>query len=187
MARGQARIYTRTGDDGTTGLANGERVSKCDPRIEACGAVDETNSALGVVLSATEIPEPVRSCLTRVQHELFDLGAELAAAGPARVGPAAVAALENDLDRLSAMLPPLREFVLPAGPPSAAHCHLARAICRRAERRVWTLAGTAAVNVELLRYMNRLSDLLFVCARSIARQYGDHEITWRPSLDGPAE
>ena len=182
-----SKIYTRTGDDGTTGLASGERVAKCDARIAACGDVDETNSALGVVLSLSDVPDAVRSCLTRVQHELFDLGAELASPGHARITTQDVARLETDLDRLNATLPPLQEFVLPGGRPSAAHCHLARAVCRRAERSAWTLACAAALNPELLRYLNRLSDLLFVAARHLARQQRGAEVTWQSALHRPAE
>jgi cob(I)alamin adenosyltransferase len=174
-----SKIYTRTGDDGTTGLANGERVDKCDVRVEAYGAVDETNSALGMLLAEPKVPAELRDCLTRVQHELFEVGAELSLPGYQRIAPEHVEHLERDLDALNAPLPPLVEFVLPGGNSAAAVCHLARTICRRAERRAWAAAKVAAVNPEVLRYLNRLSDLLFVVARCLARQDGGRETLWQ--------
>jgi cob(I)alamin adenosyltransferase len=179
-----SKIYTRTGDDGTTGLANGERVAKNDARVEAYGDVDETNSALGVLLAEPELPEAIRNCLTRVQHELFDVGAELSLPGFRRIGAAHVAELERNLDDLNAVLPPLVEFVLPGGNRAAALCHVARTICRRAERRAWTAATTAPLNDEMLRYLNRLSDLLFVAARVLARENGGQETLWQNSRTG---
>jgi cob(I)alamin adenosyltransferase len=174
-----SKIYTRTGDDGTTGLANGERVDKCDVRVEAYGAVDETNSALGMLLAEPNIPESLRDCLTRVQHELFEVGAELSLPGYARITAEHVQHLERDLDELNAPLPPLVEFVLPGGNRAAAICHVARTICRRAERRAWGAAKDTPVNATVLQYLNRLSDLLFVAARSLARQGGGQETLWR--------
>ncbi len=162
MGHRLTKIYTRTGDDGTTGLADGQRIDKCDARVEAFGAVDETNSTLGAVLAEPLLSADVRACLTRVQHELFDLGAELAMPGYVQIQAEHVRQLENDLDRLNATLPPLKEFILPGGNRAAAACHLARAVCRRTERRAWAAAKGVAVNPELLRYLNRLSDLLFV-------------------------
>jgi cob(I)alamin adenosyltransferase len=179
MGHRLTRIYTRTGDDGTTGLANGERVAKHDPRIVACGDVDETNCALGVVLAVTTLPEAVRVTLTRVQHELFEVGGELALPGYDGIDAAAIRRLEQDLDRYNADLPPLKDFVLPGGGPAAAACHLARAVCRRAERSVWHLADKAALNPELPRYLNRLSDLLFVLARILARSESGSEVLWQ--------
>ena len=173
------KIYTRSGDTGLTGLANGERVAKSDARIEACGTIDETNSLLGLILSATGIPPAIRDSLTRIQDELFDLGAELALPGHIAISTEYVLRLEKELDDFNAALPPLKDFILPGGSPSAAACHVARATCRRAERRAWTLAETAEVNPELLKYVNRLSDLLFVIARVLARQEGSSEILWR--------
>jgi cob(I)alamin adenosyltransferase len=173
-----SKIYTRTGDDGTTGLASGERVDKCDPRVEAYGAVDETNSALGLVLAEARLPNDVRTCLTRVQHELFDIGAELSLPGYRRIEAAHVARLETELDALNADLPPLKEFVLPGGNREAGACHLARTICRRAERRAWAAHKVTSVGDDTLRYLNRLSDLLFVIARRLARLDGE-EILWR--------
>jgi cob(I)alamin adenosyltransferase len=179
MGHRLSKIYTRTGDDGTTGLGNGERVDKCDERVEAFGTVDETNSALGVLLAETDGPASVRTCLTRIQHELFEVGAELSLPGYRKIAAEHVAALEADLDRFNDELPPLKEFVLPAGNRAAAACHLARTICRRAERRAWAAAKATAVNPELLRYLNRLSDLLFVIARVLARQGGTTETLWQ--------
>ena len=179
MADRLTKIYTRSGDAGLTGLANGERVAKTDARIEACGTIDETNSSLGLILSDPGLPSAVHDSLTRIQDELFDLGAELALPGHGAISSESVLRLENELDDFNSALPPLKDFILPGGSPSAAACHVARTTCRRAERRVWTLAETADVNPELLKYVNRLSDLLFVIARVLARQEGSTEILWR--------
>ena len=179
MGHRLSKIYTRTGDDGTTGLGNGERVDKCDERVEAFGTVDETNSALGLLLAESETPAPVRICLTRVQNELFEIGGELSLPGYRKIAAEHVAALEQDLDRFNDDLPPLKEFVLPGGNRVAAICHVARTICRRAERRAWAAAKATDVNPELLRYLNRLSDLLFVIARVLARQGGAVEVLWQ--------
>ncbi len=179
MADRLTKIYTRSGDAGLTGLANGERVPKYDARVDALGTIDETNSAIGLVLSETGLPTTVRDSLSRIQDELFDLGAELALPGRQAITPEHVLRLETDLDELNAALPPLKEFILPGGSRAAAACHLARAICRRAERRAWTFAATTEMNPELLKYVNRLSDLLFVIARVLARQDGSTEVLWR--------
>lgn len=181
MGHRLSRIYTRTGDDGTTGLATGERVDKCDARVEAFGTVDETNSALGLVLAEPALPAAVRECLTRVQHELFEVGAELSLPGYRAITAAHVAELERVLDDLNEQLPPLKEFVLPGGNRATALCHLARTICRRAERRAWAAAKHSELNSEALRYLNRLSDLLFVMARAIARLDGGQETLWKRS------
>lgn len=173
------RIYTRTGDAGQTGLGDGSRVDKDDARIEAIGAVDELNSSLGVVLTHA-LPPPVREALAEAQHRLFDLGGELSLPGRCLLDDAPVRALEQRLDALNADLPPLENFILPAGPAGTAACHLARAICRRAERRLVGLARTAAVNPAALRYLNRLSDLLFVAARAITHAADGVEVVWRP-------
>jgi cob(I)alamin adenosyltransferase len=177
MGNRLSRIYTRTGDDGTTGLGDGARVSKDSARVTAYGTVDETNSALGVVL-ACELPEPVRETLTRVQHQLFDLGGELCIPGHAAIEDADVEALEATLDRFNADLPALKDFILPGGGMAAAQCHLARTICRRAEREVVTLSHHDAVRPQAIRYLNRLSDLLFVLARVLARASGHGEVLW---------
>ncbi len=181
MGNRLTKIYTRTGDDGTTGLGDGERVDKCDPRVEAYGAVDEINSAVGVVLSVPRIPENVTNCLNRVQHELFDLGGELSLPEHRVIGSKQVQGLEADLDAFNEKLPPLGNFILPGGTTAAASCHLARTICRRAERVVWALTKKTELNPELPKYLNRLSDLLFVVARVLARQDGGTEVLWNQS------
>jgi len=177
MGNRLSKIYTRTGDKGTTGLGDGSRVDKDSMRVEAYGTVDELNSAVGLVLAA-ELPGPVRLCLTRIQHELFDLGGELCMPGTVLIPDKYVEALENDLDRFNDDLPPLKDFILPGGSESAARCHIARTIARRAERRVVSLAHDQAVNDASIRYLNRLSDLLFVISRVLARGDGGAEVLW---------
>jgi cob(I)alamin adenosyltransferase len=179
MGHRLSRIYTRTGDDGTTGLANGERVDKADPRVGAFGDVDETNSAIGLLLAEADLAPTIRSTLTRIQHELFEIGAELSLPGYRQITAEHVARLESDLDALNDELPPLKEFVLPGGTRAAAVCHLARTICRRAERSAWTAGKLVELNPDLLRYLNRLSDLLFVMARALARNDGGREVLWQ--------
>jgi cob(I)alamin adenosyltransferase len=180
MGNRLTRIYTRTGDDGSTGLGTGERVAKDSPRIEACGAVDELNAALGVVIASTDVPAEIRACLGAIQHRLFDLGGELCIPGREVIDTALVEELETRLDAFNAPLPALKDFILPGGSAGAAACHMARVICRRAERRVWTLARTETVNPVSLCYLNRLSDLLFVLSRCIARENGGAEVLWKP-------
>ncbi len=178
MGNRLTRIYTRTGDDGSTGLGDGRRVAKDDARVAAFGTVDEANSALGVLL-AVAMPDEVRTLLTTIQHQLFDLGGELCIPGHAAIQPADIDALEQQLDHYNAGLPVLKEFILPAGGEAAARCHLARTIVRRAERETVTLARLEAVRPEALRYLNRLSDLLFVLARVLARADGHGEVLWQ--------
>ena len=178
MGHRLSKIYTRTGDDGTTGLADGNRVEKDDVRVEAMGAVDELNSNVGVVLSH-EIPTDMRDILTDVQHALFDIGGELAIPGANTVTAQYVTNLESALDDINATLPPLREFILPGGGGAAAAVHVARAVCRRAERVLLTLSRRDAVNEQSRMYLNRLSDLFFVLARALARAHGS-EIYWDP-------
>ena len=179
MGNRLSRIYTRTGDDGTTGLGDGSRVRKDSARVEAFGTVDELNSAVGVLLAVPEIPPAVAACLTEVQHELFDLGGELCIPGHRVITAAHVERLEKSLDEFNDSLPPLKEFILPGGGPAAAACHLARAIARRAERRAWALAEAESVGAEVTKYLNRLSDLLFVLARVLARHERGVEVLWR--------
>jgi len=179
MGNRLSKIYTRTGDGGTTGLANGERIAKADDRVAAFGDIDETNSALGLLLTEPDVPPPMQAIIARIQHELFELGAELSLPGYLTIVAEHVSRLERDLDELNDKLPPLEEFVLPGGTRAAATCHLARTICRRAERSAWAANALTDLNPELLRYLNRLSDLLFVMARSLARQNGGREILWR--------
>jgi cob(I)alamin adenosyltransferase len=187
MGHRLSKIYTRTGDDGTTGLGDGTRTVKDSPRVEAYGTVDELNSALGAVLASPRLPKRVVACLIEVQHDLFDLGGELCIPGHRAVSDAQVTRLEHDLDELNEKLPRLKEFILPGGGPAAAACHLARAICRRAERRCWTLARTETVAPEVTRYLNRLSDLLFVIARVLARRERGAEVLWDRSRLGSAK
>ncbi len=178
MGKRLTRIYTRTGDDGTTGLGDGTRVSKDSARVAAYGTIDELNSAIGMVV-AHNIAEPIRDMLTEIQHELFDLGGELCIPGSALIGEADITRLEARLDAHNEKLPALKDFILPGGGPAAACCHLARTICRRAEREVVTLSRHDAVRPEAIRYLNRLSDLLFVLARVLARDSGHGEVLWR--------
>ena len=180
MGNRLTKIYTRTGDDGSTGLGNGERVAKDCPRVEAFGTVDELNACIGLILATPALPSRIQACLSGIQHRLFDLGGELAVPGRDVILAADSTALEQVLDELNAGLPPLKDFVLPGGTPGAATCHLARAVCRRAERRVITLQRAEAVNTESVRYLNRLSDLLFVMSRVLCRVDGGSEVLWRP-------
>jgi len=173
-----SNIYTRTGDDGTTGLGDGSRTSKDSARVEAYGTVDEANSAIGIVLATDSIPADVRRCLTDVQHDLFELGGELCIPGHSAITDAFVDRLENELDGFNSDLPRLKEFILPGGGQAAAACHLARTIVRRAERRAYTLANVENVRPEVVKYLNRLSDLLFVIARVIARAESGNEVLW---------
>ena len=177
MGNRLSKIYTRTGDAGTTGLADGSRVDKDGARVEAMGAVDELNSLIGAVL-AYEIDSPVRECLTDVQHALFDIGGEMAIPGAVAVTEDAVTSLENWLDQFNEPLPPLKEFILPGGGPAAVAAHVARSVCRRAERRLLTLGREESVNMPSRMYLNRLSDLLFVVARVLAIG-GEGEVYWK--------
>lgn len=178
MGNRLSKIYTRTGDDGTTGLGDGSRVKKDSLRVEAYGTVDEANSAIGVVLAVASVPDEIRRCLTIVQHDLFDLGGELCIPGHKAVENEFVDRLETELDQFNADLPPLKDFILPGGGEAAAACHLARTIVRRAERRVSTLRQNEAVRDEVLKYLNRLSDLLFVIARVLSRLESGQEVIW---------
>ncbi len=178
MGNRLSKIYTRTGDDGTTGLGDGTRVPKNHPRVEAFGSVDELNSAVGILLCYA-LPPVVREQLVEIQHDLFDLGGELCLPGHQAIDESFIQRLENALDAHNENLPPLKEFILPGGSKAAAHCHLARAICRRAERRLWSLADQEEINPQCIRYLNRLSDLLFVIARVLAREDHGHEVLWK--------
>jgi cob(I)alamin adenosyltransferase len=178
MGHRLSRITTRTGDAGTTGLGDGSRVAKDSPRVEALGAVDELNSCLGVLL-AEPLGEDLRELLTEIQHDLFDLGGELSIPGSASIRPERVTQLEEALDRHNEPLGPLKEFLLPGGSRAAALCHLARTVCRRAERRVVSLASSETISAYCLQYLNRLSDLLFVLSRVINRRAGRGDVLWR--------
>jgi cob(I)alamin adenosyltransferase len=184
------KIYTRTGDDGTTGVVGPDRLSKTDPRIEAIGAVDEANAAIGLALAAL-VAAPgsdsgsggIADALRRAQNDLFDLGADLATPGQQdgalRILPEQTARLEREIDAFNARLAPLESFILPGGSELAARLHLARTVARRAERRVFTLMQAGAVSAEPARYLNRLSDLLFVLAR-VANDDGAADVLWVP-------
>ena len=178
MGNRLSKIYTKTGDDGTTGLGDGTRVAKDSARVAAYGTVDELNSAIGMVL-AQEIPAAIRETLTQVQHELFDLGGELCIPGMVMINEADVERLERSLDSFNEDLPPLKDFILPGGGIAAACAHVARTVCRRAEREVVTLSKQEPVRPEAIRFLNRLSDLMFVLARVLARASGHGEVLWQ--------
>jgi len=178
MGHRLTKITTRTGDAGETGLGDGTRVSKDSVRIQALGDVDELNSALGMVL-AEEIPDAMRAALQAAQQELFDVGGELSIPGHQMVGDAQVARLDALLEEWNANLAPLKEFILPGGSRAAAAAHLARAICRRAERSVVALGRAEPVSANARRYLNRLSDLLFVAGRALNRHAGRGDVLWR--------
>lgn len=177
MGNRLSKIVTRTGDAGQTGLATGARLPKTHARVHAMGEVDELNCHIGALL-AHALPDAVRERLAQTQHELFNLGGELALPGQALVRDEDVAALDTALDTLNASLPPLKEFVLPGGSPACAQAHLARAVARRAERALWQLHAQEPLAPNPMRYLNRLSDYLFVCARVLARTGGGSEVIW---------
>lgn len=177
MGNRLSKIYTRTGDDGTTGLGDGSRVAKDSARVAAYGTVDEANSCIGLVL-ASQVPQDVRSLLTTVQHQLFDLGGELCIPGHAAIFDNDIDRLEQHLDAFNEPLPALKDFILPGGGEAAARCHIARTVVRRAEREAVALSRLEAVRPEAVRYLNRLSDLLFVLARVLARADGHGEVLW---------
>jgi cob(I)alamin adenosyltransferase len=178
MGHRLSRIYTRTGDAGTTGLGDGSRTGKDSQRIEAIGEVDEVNSVLGLLLTE-DLPSAVRAALTDIQHDLFDLGGELCIPGHSAVTEQQVARLETLLDGFNAELPPLKEFILPGGSRAASIAHVARTVCRRAERRVVALGHEETVSDGVRKYLNRLSDLLFVMARVLNRAGGGADVLWQ--------
>lgn len=178
MGNRLSKIYTRTGDDGSTGLGDGARVGKDSLRVTAYGTVDEANSTIGLLL-ASAVPGDIRDLLTRIQHQLFDLGGELCIPGHAAIDDADIDALEVQLDRYNDDLPALKDFILPGGGEAAARCHIARTVVRRAEREAVALARVEAVRPQAVRYLNRLSDLLFVLARVLARADGHGEVLWQ--------
>jgi cob(I)alamin adenosyltransferase len=183
MGNRLSKIYTRTGDDGTTGLGDGERIPKDSARVEAFGTVDELNSLIGLV-ATHNLPVDLAEHLATIQHRLFDLGGELCIPNSIALNDAATEELEHWLDGMNESLPPLKEFVLPGGSPAAATCHLARAVCRRAERRVISLAASETVNAQSIRYLNRLSDLLFVMARFLNKHDDHAEVLWQSNRSG---
>jgi cob(I)alamin adenosyltransferase len=188
-----AKIYTRVGDGGETALFGGGRVRKDDVRVEAIGTLDELNAAVGVVRTELErggvAPPGIDDLLSQIQHRLFDLGAELAtpepeAHGICRIRDQHVTELETQIDRYDVNLEPLRAFILPGGCPAAAQLHLARCICRRAERRLVALAATKPIRGEVVRFLNRLSDLLFVLARTANYASGQPDVVWQQDVRG---
>ncbi|MDQ6621077.1 MAG: cob(I)yrinic acid a,c-diamide adenosyltransferase [Pseudomonadota bacterium] len=178
MGHRLSRIVTRTGDAGTTGLGDGSRTSKDSLRIEAIGEIDELNSTIGVLL-AEDLPQEVSACLLEVQHDLFDLGGELSIPGHRAVTPEHVTRIEEAVERFNAPMPPLKEFILPGGRRTAALAHVSRTVCRRAERAVVALGAIEAVSEVSRRYLNRLSDLLFVLARTLNRVGGGGDVLWQ--------
>ena len=179
MGHRLSKIYTRTGDAGETGLGDGTRVAKDSRRVHALGEIDELNSTLGVLL-AEDLPEDMRAALSAIQHDLFDLGGEVCIPGHAAMGAAQVARLEKLLDGYNGGLPPLKEFILPGGTRAASLAHLARTVCRRAERALVALARTEPVGDAARKYLNRLSDLLFVLGRTLNRAGGGSDVLWQP-------
>lgn len=177
MGNRLSKIYTRTGDDGTTGLGDGSRIPKDDARVEAMGAVDELNSTIGLMRNAS-LPDDIDAVLSAVQHHLFDLGGELSIPGYELIKAEAIEKLEQDLDRINAELDPLKEFILPGGTTEAAWCHLARATCRRAERRVVSLTRETEQSDLPRQYLNRLSDYLFVLSRYLNKAAGRGDVLW---------
>jgi cob(I)alamin adenosyltransferase len=178
MGHRLSKIVTRTGDAGTTGLGDGSRVAKDSARIDAIGTVDELNSTLGLLL-AEPLPDSIAAHLTDIQHDLFDLGGELSIPGHTAVTDEHVARLESAIEQYNADLGALKEFVLPGGSRAAALAHVARTVCRRAERSVIALATTDPVAMPARKYLNRLSDLLFVLARALNRAAGRPDVLWR--------
>jgi cob(I)alamin adenosyltransferase len=178
MANRLSKIVTRTGDDGSTGLASGERVAKDQPRVAAMGDVDELNSNIGLLLTET-LPDAVRDALVGVQHDLFDLGGELSLPGHTLVTEAHISRIDNLIEQFNNDLPPLREFILPGGSRAAALAHVARVVCRRAERTLVNLRHNADLHSLPSQYLNRLSDLLFVLARVINRAGGGSDVHWQ--------
>lgn len=178
MGHRLSKIYTKTGDDGTTGLADGSRIDKDNDRVNAFGDIDELNSLLGLLI-AIDIDEKIKGYLLDIQHVLFDLGGELAIPDSKMLTEARVEYLEKIIDEYNVSLPPLKEFILPGGSVPAAVCHTARAVSRRTERQLVGLSKEISVNEVSLRFLNRLSDLLFVFARTLARSEGGEEIYWQ--------
>lgn len=178
MGNRLSKIYTRTGDAGTTGLGNGNRVSKNSLRIHSLGEVDELNAVIGLLLTE-DLPDEIRALLTDVQNDLFDLGGEVCIPGMSMISERQVTRLENELDRLNEHLEPLKDFILPGGTRAAALAHMARTVCRRAERMLVGLAQEEAVNDGPRQYLNRLSDLLFVLGRALNRAGGRGDVLWQ--------
>ena len=180
MGNRLSKIYTKTGDNGSTGLGDGMRVAKNSARIEAIGDIDELNSQLGLLLTETTLPDSLRITLIRIQHELFELGGELSIPNYVRISDAMVTQLEQELDAMNDALLPLKEFILPGGSRPTALCHVARAVCRRAERSLVALNQQEPISPAAMKYLNRLSDLLFVMCRAISKSLGVPDVLWQP-------
>lgn len=178
MGNRLSKIYTRTGDGGTTGLGDGTRVAKDSLRVNAMGDVDELNAVIGLLL-AEPVADSIRSCLTVVQHDLFNLGGEICMPDYALIKAERITALENQLDTYNETLTPLKEFILPGGSRASAYCHLARTVCRRAERTMHTLNNAEKLTEASLQYINRLSDLLFVLCRILNQDAGVSDVLWK--------
>jgi cob(I)alamin adenosyltransferase len=179
MGHRLSKIYTRTGDDGSTGLGDGSRTQKDSPRVEAFGTVDELNSLIGLLLSHS-LPSKISDFLSGIQHDLFDLGGEICVPGREALTPDYVARIETALDNYNAELTPLKEFILPGGSQPAALCHVIRTVCRRAERRLISLNREQLVSVQAICYLNRLSDFFFVLARYLNFEQGKNDVLWQP-------
>lgn len=184
MGNRLSKIYTRTGDDGSTGLADGNRIAKSAQRVEAMGMVDELNCHIGLLIELLDSRDDLLDALRRIQHHLFDLGGEFAIPGSTTIGSDHILWLESTLDTHNQHLPALKNFILPGGSRAAAQCQLARAVCRRAERVVVALGHEDSINPESRHYLNRLSDLLFVLGRVLARREGSQEILWEQNKAG---
>lgn len=178
MGNRLSKIYTRTGDDGTTGLGDGSRINKDSLRVDAMGDVDELNSIIGIMMTET-VPDILVATLTQIQHDLFNLGGEICIPGYVILQPSQIEDLEEAIDTLNDDLKPLKEFILPGGTKTSAYCHLARTVCRRAERKLIELHRFEKVTDVSLQYLNRLSDLLFVMCRTINKEAGVTDVLWK--------
>jgi cob(I)alamin adenosyltransferase len=178
MGNRLSKIYTRTGDDGTTGLGDGSRINKDSLRVEAMGDLDELNSIIGIMLTEP-VPKNLEAILSHIQHDLFNVGGEICIPGYVILQQSRVTDLEGSIDLLNEHLAPLKEFILPGGTKAAAYCHLARTVCRRAERKLVELHRNEKVTDISLKYLNRLSDLLFVMCRSINKEAGISDVLWK--------
>lgn len=178
MGNRLSKIYTRTGDDGTTGLGDGSRINKDSLRVDAMGDVDELNSVIGIMMTES-VPDILVDALTQIQHDLFNLGGEICIPGYVILQKERIEDLEEAIDTLNDDLEPLKEFILPGGTKTAAYCHLARTVCRRAERKLIQLHRSEKVTDISLQYLNRLSDLLFVMCRVINKEAGVNDVLWK--------
>ena len=181
MANRLTKIYTRTGDQGKTGLSDGSRVDKFHARIESLGNIDELNSIIGIILTE-KLPDDKKVILNKVQHDLFDIGGELSIPNHIKIDDKKIDFIESSLDDMNHELRPLKEFILPGGSKASCYCHLARTVCRRAERSLFSLAQTDKVNEASLKYINRLSDMLFVLARFLNKINHFNDVFWEKDI-----